>query len=181
MKDVKDKLSIFISLILRHKPEAINIKLDRFGYAYVDELIAGINKSGKHTIDFEKLKNIVNEDKKGRYSFSDDFTKIRANQGHSIRVDVELKEAIPPNTLYHGTATRNLENILSSGIKKMSRLYVHLSDNIETASQVGKRHGSPIILKVDAKKMHKDGYKFYISENKVWLTDTVPSLYVETL
>lgn len=180
MSNKNDKLSVFISLILRHKPETINIKLDNQGYAKVDELISGVNRTGRK-LTLEILEEIVSTDKKKRYSFNDDKTKIRANQGHSVKVKVDLKECDPPTCLYHGTAKRNLDVILNNGIKKMSRLHVHLSDNINTAIQVGSRHGSPIILKVNTEKMKLDGYKFYLSENGVWLTDFVPAKYLEVL
>lgn len=177
MSNKKNNLSKFISLILRHKPEAIGITLDEHGYANVDELIEGINKQN-YIIDFDKLKDIVDTDNKQRYSFNKDFTKIRANQGHSIKVDVELEEKRPPKYLYHGTATRFVESIHNEGIKPQSRLYVHLSDNHTTATKVGTRHGSPEVLVVEARNMYKDGYKFYLSKNGVWLTEYVPTQYI---
>jgi putative RNA 2'-phosphotransferase len=173
----KDKLSVFISLILRHKPEEIGITLDEHGWADVKELLDGINKSGRK-IDIETLKEIVKTDNKGRYSFNEDKTKIRANQGHSIKVDIEFKEVEPPNTLYHGTATKSLEGIKYQGIKSMSRLYVHLSKDIETAAQVGSRHGECFILAIDAYRMYRNGIKFYLSENGVWLTEYVDPKYI---
>ncbi|HGL3830887.1 RNA 2'-phosphotransferase [Clostridioides difficile] len=174
----KDKLSIFISLILRHKPETIGIKLDDYGYADVNELIEKINNTGRN-INIEILEQIVKEDNKQRYSFNDDRSKIRANQGHSININVELKELEPPKYLYHGTATRFLENIKNEGIIKQSRLYVHLSRDIDTAVKVGKRHGTPVILKINTGKMYENGYKFYLSENNVWLCEHIPFEYVE--
>lgn len=180
MGNKNDKLSIFISLILRHRPDVINITLDKHGYADVNELINGINYSGR-SITLEVLKEIVQTDKKGRYSFNSDYTKIRANQGHSINVDVELLECVPPKYLYHGTSRECLDSILKKGIKKINRLYVHLSDNKDTAIQVGRRHGKPVVLKVSAKQMFLNGYKFYISENKIWLTDFVPSKYIDIM
>lgn len=180
MINKNNKLSVFVSLILRHKPEVINISLDKDGYANVRELIDGINASGRK-ITMEILEDIVRTDDKGRYSFNEDKTKIRANQGHSIKVDVGLKELNPPKVLYHGTADRNLDSILNFGIKKRSRLYVHLSDNLDTAINVGKRHGNPCILKVDSERMFKDGYKFCLSDNGVWLTDFVPNYYIEEI
>ena len=176
----KDKLSIFISLILRHKPDTIGITLDSHGWANVKELIDGINKTGRK-IDMEILEEIVRTDNKGRYSFNEDKTLIRANQGHSIHVDVELKEAIPPSILYHGTSTRFLDNIRQKGIKPMSRLYVHLSKDLETAIKVGNRHGLCVVLIIDTEKMVKDGIKFYISENGVWLTKYVDSKYIKRI
>lgn len=177
-KKKENKLSVFISLILRHKPEAVGITLDEHGWANVDELIEGINKSGQQ-ITTEILEEIVRNDEKSRYSFNQDKTLIRANQGHSVKVDVELKEQEPPSTLYHGTAKRFLESIFKDGLQPMSRLYVHLSKNHETAVKVGKRHGEPAVLQIDAGKMHRDGYKFYLSENGVWLTGEVPIEYLE--
>ncbi|EOE7167605.1 RNA 2'-phosphotransferase [Clostridioides difficile] len=174
----KDKLSIFISLILRHKPETIGIKLDDYGYADVNELIEKINNTGRN-INIEILEQIVKEDNKQRYSFNEDRSKIRANQGHSINVNVELRELEPPRFLYHGTATRFLDNIKKEGIISKSRLYVHLSNDIDTAVQVGKRHGIPIVLKINAGKMYENDYKFYLSENNIWLCEYIPFKYVE--
>ena len=171
-----NKLSVFISLILRHEPEVINIKLDNYGYANVEELILGINKTGRK-IDMDILEEIVKTDNKGRYSFNGDKTKIRANQGHSINVDVELKEETPPKYLYHGTSTRFLSMIEKEGIRPMARLYVHLSEDRETAINVGSRHGEPIILKIDTEKMINDGFRFLISENGVWLTKYISPIY----
>ena len=173
-----NKLSVFISLILRHKPETIGITIDEYGWANVKELIDGINNSGK-TINMDILEEIVRTDEKNRYSFNKDKTKIRANQGHSIPVNVELKEKTPPDILYHGTATRFLENIKQQGIKSMSRLYVHLSKDQETAFKVGDRHGKSVVLIIDAKRMHNDGIKFYLSENNVWLTKYIDSKYIK--
>lgn len=176
----KDKLSIFISLILRHKPEEIGITLDEHGWANVKDLIAGINNTGRK-INMEILEEIVCTDNKGRYSFNDKKTLIRANQGHSIPVDVELKEATPPSILYHGTATRFLDSMKQQGIKSMSRLYVHLSKDLETAVQVGNRHGNCAVLIIDTKQMTEDGIKFYLSENGVWLTKYIDWKYVKEI
>lgn len=173
-----DKLSVFISLILRHKPEEIEIQLDEHGWANVEELIAGINNTGRK-IDMDILEEIVRTDNKKRYSFNEDKTLIRANQGHSVPVDVELKECEPPQFLYHGTASRFINSIMQDGLKPMSRLYVHLSKDRETAIKVGKRHGEPVVLKIKSKEMHDDGYKFYLSENGVWLVKNVDIKYIE--
>ena len=175
-----DKLSKFISLILKHKPEEIGIQLDEYGWAKVDELLNGINKSGRK-IDLNVLEEIVITDEKKRYSFNEDKTKIRANQGHSIPVNVELKKTKPPEYLYHGTADRFLDSIIKDGIKSMSRLYVHLSKDVETAKNVGKRHGKPVVLKVHSGEMYRDGIKFYLSENGVWLTEKVDVKYFEKM
>ncbi len=171
--DLKE-IGVFISLILRHKPEVIGITLDKHGWAKVDELINGINASGKYSIDIILLEEIVRTDNKQRYSFNEDKTKIRANQGHSINVDVELKEAVPPEILYHGTGEKYVDSINTEGLKPKSRLYVHLSRDIDTAVKVGKRHGKPVVYSVSAGKMQRNGYKFYLSENGVWLTKVVP-------
>ena len=173
-----DKLSVFISLVLRHNPDAAHITLDEHGWANVEELLAGINDTGRK-INMDILEEIVATDNKQRYSFNPDKTLIRANQGHSIPVDVELKEQEPPEFLYHGTATRFLDSIMNAGLQPMSRLYVHLSKDIDTALKVGKRHGKPVILKVYSGNMHRDGYKFYLSENGVWLTKKVDRKYFE--
>ena len=173
------KTSIFISLILRHKPEVIGITLDAHGWADVQELIAGINATGKYRIDTPLLEEIVRTDNKQRYSFNEDKTKIRANQGHSIQVDVELKEVEPPEILYHGTGEKYVESILREGLIPKSRLYVQLSKDMETAVNVGSRHGKPHIFKVHTGEMFRQGYKFWLSENGVWLTKAVPIEYLE--
>ena len=169
--------SKFISLILRHKPETIGIQLDEHGWADVNELIRGI--SATHKIDMDILEEIVRTDSKQRYSFNEDKTKIRANQGHSIPVDVELDEKEPPEYLWHGTGEKFTEAIDQQGLIPKSRLYVHLSADKETAVTVGSRHGKPVIYRIKTGLMYKDGYKFYISKNKVWLTKEVPVRYME--
>lgn len=175
-----ERLSKFISMILRHKPEAIGITLDEHGWADVDELIKGINETGEE-IEFSKdtLETIVKTDKKQRYSFSQDRTLIRANQEHSIPVDVELEKKEPPKVLYHGTGVKSVKAIQEQGLLPMERLYVHLSTDVETATNVGKRHGTPVIFQVNAEQMQKDGYDFFQSVNGVWLTKEVPTKYLE--
>lgn len=175
-----ERLSKFISMILRHKPEAIGITLDEHGWADVDELIKGINETGEE-IEFSKdtLETIVKTDKKQRYSFSQDKTLIRANQGHSIPVDVELEKKEPPKVLYHGTGVKSVKAIQEQGLLPMERLYVHLSIDIKTATNVGKRHDTPVIFQVNAEQMQKDGYDFFQSVNGVWLTKEVPAKYLE--
>ena len=173
----KKDLSKFISLVLRHKPEVAGITLDEFGWANVNQLLANMNRNGRQ-IDMCLLENIVDTDSKRRYSFNEDKTLIRANQGHSIPVNVNLTETIPPDILYHGTATRFLDSIKQQGIKSMSRLYVHLSTDIETATKVGKRHGKCVVLSINTKQMYHDGIKFFLSENGVWLTEYVDWKYV---
>jgi len=172
------KTSRFISLILRHKPETIGITLDEHGWANVRDLIDGVNASGSHHLDMKTLCEIVQTDEKQRYSFNEDRSLIRANQGHSILVDVELKETIPPEILYHGTGEKNVSSIKRSGLLPMSRLYVHLSADLKTAKNVGKRHGKPVVYAVNCSAMTADGYQFYLSANQVWLTKEVPAQYL---
>lgn len=171
------KVSKYISLILRHKPETIGISLDKHGWANVNDLIKGINKTYK--LNMEMLEEIVETDDKQRYSFNEDKTKIRANQGHSINVDVELEEAVPPQYLYHGTATKYMDSIWKDGLIPKSRLYVHLSADENTAIDVGKRHGKPMVFCVRSKCMYDQGFKFYKSTNGVWLTKRVPVEFLE--
>ena len=175
-----ERLSKFISMILRHKPQVIGITLDEHGWADVDELIKGINETGEE-VEFSKatLETIVKTDKKQRYSVSQDKTLIRANQGHSIPVDVELEKKEPPKVLYHGTGVKSVKAIQEQGLLPMERLYVHLSTDVETATNVGKRHGTPVIFKVNTEQMQKDGYDFFQSINGVWLTKEVPAKYLE--
>lgn len=179
-KSGKDKLSVFISLVLRHQPEAAGIVLDEHGWADVEELIEGVSATGRY-LDMELLEEIVRTDQKGRYSFNGSKTLIRANQGHSIPVDVELKETEPPELLYHGTAERFISSIMEQGLLPMSRLYVHLSVDRETAVKVGARHGKPVVLETAAGRMYRAGKKFYLSENGVWLTDSVEPEYLKRL
>lgn len=165
--------SKFISLILRHKPEEIGITLDEHGWANVSELLNGLK------IDMSLLEEIVNTDDKQRYSFNDDKTLIRANQGHSVPVDVELDETQPPEFLWHGTGKKYVDGISKEGLIPKSRLYVHLSSDVPTATTVGERHGEPVLLRIDARKMYQDGFKFYLSKNGVWLTKYVPVSYLK--
>lgn len=171
--------SIFLSLILRHKPGVIGISLDEHGWADVGELIAGVNKTRPLTM--EMLEEIVRTDNKQRYSFSEDKRLIRANQGHSVKVDVELQEAEPPELLYHGTAERFVEAISKQGLLPMSRLYVHLSKDEQTAIKVGSRHGKPVVFEVSAGQMCRDGHLFWLSVNGVWLTKNVPPEYLKRI
>ena len=173
----KENVGKYLALILRHKPEAIGIQLDEHGWARADELIAGIARNQKFTMGM--LEEIVRTDSKQRYSFNEDKTLIRANQGQSIPVDVGLKEAAPPDVLWHGTGEKYVESIERTGLIPKSRLYVHLSKDPDTAKAVGSRHGTPVVYLVDAKRMAEDGYPFYISANGVWLTQKVPVKYLK--
>ena len=169
----------FLSLILRHKPDAIGITLDEHGWANVEELIRGI--ALRQPCDMAMLEEIVATDDKQRYSFNEDKTKIRANQGHSVPVDVELEALAPPEILYHGTGEKYVSSIEARGLIPKSRLYVHLSADLDTAVNVGKRHGNPIVYRVAADEMARDGYIFYRSLNGVWLTKEVPVKYLEII
>jgi putative RNA 2'-phosphotransferase len=175
----KTKISKFLSFVLRHKPEAIGLILDEQGWAYIDELINKAKQSGEvTTLDRTLIQEVVDTNDKKRFVISEDGQRIRAAQGHSIDVDLQLKPATPPEFLYHGTATRFLESILKKGLKPQQRQYVHLSKDVETATAVGRRYGKPVILKVKALLMHEQGFVFYLSENGVWLTDSIPRAYI---
>ena len=168
--------SKFISLILRHRPEVIGITLDEHGWANVDELLAGISRT--RPLDMAGLEEIVRTDEKQRYAFNADKTKIRANQGHSVPVDVELQPVTPPALLYHGTGEKYVSSIEARGLIPKTRLYVHLSGDYDTAGKVGARHGKPRVYQIDAARMAADGYVFYRSVNGVWLTKQVPPRYL---
>ena len=171
------RTSRFIALVLRHRPQAAGIELDEHGWADVRELIDGVNACGRHRLDMATLEEIVRTDEKGRYSFDETHSHIRANQGHSIPVDVGLPELAPPEILYHGTGEKFMESILAQGLLPMSRLYVHLTDRYDTARTVGARHGTPAVLTILSGQMHRDGYRFYRAVNGVWLTERVPPEY----
>jgi putative RNA 2'-phosphotransferase len=171
------RLSKFVSLVLRHDPGRIRLRLDEAGWAEVDELIAASRAVGVQ-IDRATLDRVVAENEKQRFAYSEDGTRIRASQGHSIDVDLGLQPRTPPEVLYHGTATRSVDSIRESGLHSASRAHVHLSAEEETARNVGQRHGRPVVLTIAAGRMHRDGRAFYLSENDVWLTDAVPAEYI---
>ena len=173
--------SKFISLILRHRPETIGVSLDEHGWADVQELIDGINSTDGHALDMEMLEEIVRTDEKQRYSFNGDHTLIRAKQGHSMSVDVELEEKTPPDILWHGTGEKYVDSIDVQGLIPKSRLYVHLSPDTETARKVGGRHGRPVIYEINCREMTKDGFQFFLSANHIWLTKNVPARYLKKL
>ena len=167
-------ISRYISLILRHKPEVIGITLDEHGWADVDALIRGIRKTNEPSFSRELLDEIVRTDSKQRYAYNEDHTLIRASQGHSIPVDADLTQAMPPEILWHGTGEKYTASIEEIGLIPKSRLYVHLSKDMDTALAVGKRHGKPVVYQVAARRMAQAGYAFYLSANGVWLTKEVP-------
>lgn len=173
------EMSKFLSYVLRHKPETINIQLDKEGWTNMQELIeAAFSYEGK-TIEISDILEIVAENDKKRFEISPNNTMIRAVQGHSTKeVDRSFKALVPPVKLFHGTATRFVDAILKQGLLPQSRHHVHLSADMETAVKVGSRHGKVVVFEVDAKQMLADGFKFYQAENGVWLTDTVPSKYL---
>lgn len=179
-KDIVKK-SKFLSLLLRHKPETIGLELDDNGWANVHELFQKWKSRRNETVTMEELEEVVDTNNKKRFEFNEDMTKIRARQGHSIDVDVELKKTLPPKYLYHGTAQRFLNTILKDGISKMNRNHVHLSTDWEIARTVGRRHGAPVVLEVLAEEMSKVGHEFFLSNNGVWLTDNVPIGYIGTV
>lgn len=177
MKPDLKKLSKFLSLVLRHQPEKIGLKLDEQGWANTQELIEKINKSGT-PFNLNILQQVVENNNKKRFAFNADGSQIRASQGHSIKIDLGYTPTQPPEFLYHGTATRFLESIHEQGINKGSRHHVHLSKDIPTAKSVGGRHGVPVILTIKAQAMFEDGYKFFVSVNNVWLTESIPVQYI---
>ena len=174
-----EKTGRYLSLLLRHRPDVAGIHLDEHGWANVLELLRGINKTQPLTM--EELELIVATDNKQRYSFNEDKTMIRANQGHSIPVDVEPERKVPPDRLWHGTGKKYTDSIDDIGLVRKTRLYVHLSADKETALTVGSRHGEPVIYEVNTAQMHADGYIFYQAANGVWLTKCVPTAYLHKL
>lgn len=172
-----NKISKFLSLILRHKPETIEVHLDESGWTDIAELVEKSRKAGV-SLNPDLIRKIVTTSDKQRFAISEDGLRIRANQGHSIAVDLGFEEATPPCLLYHGTATRNLTAIRQQGLIKGNRQYVYLSPDKETAESVGKRYGNPFVLTIHADRMYRDGFKFYLSANGVWLTDHVPKEYI---
>jgi putative RNA 2'-phosphotransferase len=171
------RISKFLSKHLRHTPEDIGITLEAGGWVQVDTLLEACSKHGMR-ISRETLNTVVSDNSKQRFGFDDTGTLIRANQGHSINIELEFESLIPPDTLYHGTATKFLPSILETGLKRMKRHHVHLSSDTDTAAKVGIRHGKLAILEVNAKAMVETGFVFYRSVNGVWLVDTVPTEYL---
>ncbi len=178
MQDL-NQMGRYLSLLLRHRPELAGITLDEHGWADVEQLMEGIRRT--RPIDRRMLEEIVRTDGKQRYSFNSDRTKIRANQGHSIPVDVELERLEPPAFLWHGTAQRFSAQIQKEGLKPGARLYVHLSADPETAAKVGSRHGSPMIFRVRSGEMAAHGFPFFRSVNGIWQTKRAPSHYLEIM
>ena len=178
---MKDRLTItskFLSLVLRHKPEEIGINLDPAGWVVVSDLLDACKRHG-FQITFEELETVVATSDKKRFAFNEDKAMIRANQGHSVEVELGYQPQEPPDILYHGTAERFLSSIREKGLVKGSRHHVHMSKDVETAKKVGQRHGKPVVLKIKSKLMHQSGAIFYLSDNGVWLTEQVLPEYLE--
>lgn len=172
------RVSKFLSLVLRHRPERIGIELDQAGWAHVSQLLAAC-QAHDFPITHEELVAVVRENDKKRFAFSEDGTRIRASQGHSVRVELGYTPLAPPPLLYHGTASHLLASIREQGLLKRGRHHVHLSADALTAAKVGARHGKPHVVEVESGRMHADGYEFYCSDNGVWLTEHVPAKYIK--
>ncbi len=174
------RLSRFLSLVLRHKPEAVGVTLDEAGWVDVDVLVAACKKA-KKPITRILLEQIVAQDEKGRYAFTEDGQRIRANQGHSVNVSLGYERCQPPARLYHGTHRAAHAAIMRTGLKKVNRHHVHLSAKRATATQVGGRRGKVVLFEVAAQTMHAEGYAFYRSANGVWLVDEVPPRFLTSI
>jgi putative RNA 2'-phosphotransferase len=172
--------SKFLSYVLRHNPGQIGLELDKNGWANVEELLHRCQVVGRAKgLNREIMDEVVATNNKKRFEYSEDGKKIRARQGHSVQVDLGDEPTEPPEILFHGTPTKSVEAIKSGGLLKMSRHAVHLSKDHATAYDVGRRRGKPVIIQVQARKMHGDGYKFYLTANGVWYTDHVPTDYLK--
>lgn len=171
-------ISRFLSLVLRHKPETIDIRLDENGWVSIETLLTAMNKHGK-SLDRQTLETVVRENDKQRFFIDFETDRIRASQGHSVKVDLQLEALRPPNVLYHGTPNHFVASILTEGLKPKARHHVHLSADRNTAVKVGERRGSAVILEIDAAAMAEAGHQFYRSANGVWLVDRVPATYLK--
>lgn len=174
------KISKGLSYILRHRPDSVGLELREGGWLEITELLDALRRTGEE-VPRDVLEQVVAENDKQRFEFSADRLMIRARQGHSAEVDLGYEPALPPDVLFHGTATKNLESILQQGLLKGRRHHVHMSTNKETMLQVAMRHGKPVLLEIDAQRMHADGHAFFVTGNHVWLADHVPPEYLTTL
>lgn len=170
-------ISKSLSYVLRHRPDSVGLELETGGWTTVEALLDAFNKAGKK-LSMEILTEVVTQNDKQRFEFSDDGRRIRARQGHSVEVELGYEPAVPPSVLYHGTATRNLDSIFAQGLLKGRRHHVHLSTNKETMIQVAMRHGKPVLLVVQSAQMHAAGHEFFVTGNNVWLTEHVPSQFI---
>jgi putative RNA 2'-phosphotransferase len=176
-KDKLKKISKSLSYVLRHRPDTMGLTLQDGGWVVVDDLLSAFRRSGNE-LSLQLLQQVVAENDKQRFEFSEDGKQIRARQGHSTEVDLGYEPCSPPDVLYHGTATRSVESIFEQGLVKGQRHHVHLSTNKQNMLQVGMRHGKPVVLAIDAARMHADGHAFFVTGNNVWLTDHVPPQYL---
>lgn len=172
------RTSKFLSLILRHEPDLVGLKLDEAGWTSVNELLSAVNQHGM-SLTLEELTHVVATNDKNRFAFSDNGLRIRASQGHSVEVDLQYEPQIPPEFLYHGTPERFIESIRKTGLNKGERHHVHLSSDPQTASNVGQRRGRPVVLTVRSGTMHRAGHAFHLSANGVWLVDHVPPQFID--
>ena len=177
MKSDKE-ISKFMSLVLRHQPEKINVVLDENGWTDVAIFLSQMNTKG-FSVDMKKLEEIISTNEKQRFALNDTKDRIRANQGHSVEIDLGLSPTEPPQILYHGTSQNAISSIKEQGITKQNRQHVHLSAQIETAINVGSRHGKVVVLTIKALEMHQNGEIFYISDNGVWLADIIETKYID--
>jgi putative RNA 2'-phosphotransferase len=178
-QDLKN-ISKRLNYVLRHRPDSVELELGDGGWVRVDDLLAALAINGE-AVSQPVLERVVAENDKQRFEFSEDGLRIRARQGHSAEVDLGYQPATPPDALYHGTATHHLDSILQQGLVKGRRHHVHMSTNKETMIAVAIRHGKPVLLSIDAKRMHADGHEFFVTGNHVWLTDHVPPEYLTTI
>src|SRR6516225_10177512 len=180
MHDRRIRLSKYLAKYLRHAPHELGLTLEPGGWVPVDDLLAAARRHG-FPISYDDLAECLETNGKQRFAFDVSGELIRANQGHSVEVDLQLEEREPPQTLYHGTVERFLPSILKDGLVRGKRHHVHLSKDVETATKVGARRGKPVILKIDAGRMRRDGHRFFLSANGVWLTDAVPPIYLSRI
>ncbi|MDO7875316.1 RNA 2'-phosphotransferase [Hymenobacter sp. ASUV-10] len=173
-----DKISKFLSLVLRHQPEVLGIELDENGWTDTATLLRQFTRQ-QRPLTMDELRHVVDTNSKKRFAFNDDFSRIRASQGHSVEVELGYQPVPPPALLYHGTTARFLSGIQAEGLRKGSRHHVHLSADAETAQQVGSRHGRPVILHIRAADMAAAGHRFYQSANGVWLAEDVPVAFID--
>jgi len=181
-KDPSVHYSKFLSLLLRHRPEVVGVELDENGWTDVDTLLTAVqgHKRGEG-MDREMLEHVVATNNKKRFEFDETGTRIRARQGHSVKVDLEYEPKEPPEFLYHGTAEKTLPAIMDKGLLRMNRHHVHMSSDVATAKNVGGRHGKPVVLMVRSGQMHREGARFYRSNNGVWLVAHVPPSYLSRI
>lgn len=177
MKAELKQVSKSLSYVLRHRPDSVGLELAEGGWVEVQQLLQAFKQAGQ-PLDELMLRQVVNDNDKQRFEFSDDELRIRARQGHSVEVELGYEPATPPDVLFHGTATQNLESIFATGLNKGKRHHVHLSTNQQTMLQVGQRHGKPVVLVIDAARMVAAGHQFFVTGNQVWLTDHVPPEYL---